>query len=164
MILNSQFGCENFSSKTSLAAYVGQQLRRGGSGADVAQPEMCQCRSLVSCKHASVNLGFSLRIAQQDRAAKYSSIDLISSAVTPMASPPVLGGRSKWRIINATLSLLEHPSGKPCRWFGCKCSRTYRRRAQTPHQDQGPFQFGTGPVWSDTNAKCESPSVQTGGD
>lgn len=80
---------------TSLASYVGQQLRRGGSGADAAQPEMCQRRSPVNRKRASVNLGFSLRIAQQDRGAKYSSVDLISSAVTPIASPPLLDGRSK---------------------------------------------------------------------
>lgn len=41
------------------------------SGADAAQPEMCQHWSLVSPKHASVNLGFSFRIAQQDSSDKY---------------------------------------------------------------------------------------------
>ena len=48
-----------------------------GSSADAAQPEMCQQWSLVSIKHASVNLGFSFWIAQQDRTAKYSTADLI---------------------------------------------------------------------------------------
>lgn len=48
-----------------------------GSGADAAQPEMCQQWSLVSPKHASVNLRFSFRIAQQDSSAKYSTVDLI---------------------------------------------------------------------------------------
>lgn len=53
----------------------------GGSGADVAQPEMCQHWSLVSPKHGRVNLGFSLRIAQQCSPAKYSTVDLISSVI-----------------------------------------------------------------------------------
>lgn len=45
---------------------------------------MCQHWSLVSPKHGSVNLGFSLQIAQQDSSAKYSTVDLISSVITPM--------------------------------------------------------------------------------
>lgn len=55
-----------------------------GSSADAAQPEMCQHWSLLSPKHGRVNLGFSLRIAQQDSSAKYSTVDLISSAIMPM--------------------------------------------------------------------------------
>lgn len=55
-----------------------------GSSADAAQPEKCEHWSLVSPKHSSVNLGFSLRIAQQDSSAKYRTVDLISSVITPM--------------------------------------------------------------------------------
>lgn len=135
---------------------------------------MCQHRSLVSHKHASVNLWFSLRIAQQDSAAKYSSVDLISSAVTPVdLSAPQWAehGMDYWchlGIMHSVWGVRPNCMNDPnVSWYAFfnamhfQSDRTYRRRARTTRQGPGPSERGCGPFWSDSSAKCESPPTWT---